>query len=251
MSENEFNINIEPIITELNLQPIDNFLYSREGFPWKYTFNKDWTLFYLWDSERLPQRYEFQTKKWIIDNSHLKNLTISELNLEATTSRWLYNRTWYTWSYNFDQRGILHYSWDAKNPPQTYDYLGKRRTLEAEREQLIKEYSLQATSKGFYTNNRQWIYSFDTKWNLFYRSEKEGTQKLQNWKWNQIPFKELPQNLQNKDATIHILWLKPHSNNKNIYTRNWYKWDYSFQENLLSYKEHNYTQYYRNNKRMT
>lgn len=33
MSENEFNINIEPIITELNLQPIDNFLYSREGFP--------------------------------------------------------------------------------------------------------------------------------------------------------------------------------------------------------------------------
>ncbi|MDD2537047.1 MAG: peptidoglycan-binding domain-containing protein [Candidatus Absconditabacteria bacterium] len=232
------------IIKDLSLSqdPKNELFYTRSGYSGKYVFDDKGTLFYLGDNKLLPQRYDEKTKNWIEDNSFVISLVVSELNLRKIDSGF-YARDGYPGTYSFDVRGSLHYSGHENSLPQKYNYITKNWTPEFDNRSLVSQYSLKLDTRGFYTNSRSGIYAFDSNGNLFYRSDKEGNQKLENGKRKQkVSFGELPAALKTIDATIQVLSLKKDGDN---YVRDGYNGKYTFNnKGQLSYSgSEKYTTY--------
>lgn len=208
-------------------------LYTRQGYAGKYLFSK-WILYYLWDDKALPQYYdsredkrmnnEESTKQAVLE---LKSKVISDLGLQAK-EWWIYSRNWYKGEYLFDDRWTLHYSGSDGALPQYYNYSTKNRSIEKNTQAILTKYNLKLTQWWFYVNDREWIYGFDSKGTLFYRSDSEWIQKLENGQWIRPTYSELPDLLKTRSATIKLLWLK--KNKGWHYTRKGFSGTYIFNE---------------------
>jgi len=133
----------EAIIRELGLKKDSTYMnfYCRPETktPGFYQFDQKWNLYYHWghanDSKSYPQKYggkDSDKEIWTADTTFLINQQINRCKLTKNKDN-TYTKEGWSWSFTFDEKAILHYSWgeinDKKYKPQLYNYVKNKREI--------------------------------------------------------------------------------------------------------------------------
>lgn len=223
-SEKKKDINIVLNKNQQNL--VDNFsliangdwLYTRNGYTWYYSFSEDWVLYYSWKDHGNKKFIWPKENDWqvVISTNEiptylLKERMIKELWLENSDINGVYTRVWYKGMYAFWEDGILYY-YDENNWKQNYNYTDNSRKVNAifpkdlqekmqEKNVLITLLGLTKSSDNIYT--RAWKkgkYAFDNLWELYYVWIDAGKQKFTMKKGKREVVTSIPEEV--KDINI-------------------------------------------------